>query len=205
MSAVAVIGAGGHAKVVVSTLRAAGHAEVELYDDREALWGTSLLGATIVAAPASLRDSGRRAVIAVGNNDVRRRLAVELGLEWLSVVHPHAWVHESVLLGAGTVVFAGAVVQPDTRIGDHCIVNTSASIDHDCRIGDFTHVAPGVHLCGGVSVDEGVLLGVASAARPGVRIGAWATVAAGAVCVRDVPANGTVMGVPARAFDRAKG
>lgn len=197
--AIAVIGAGGHAKVVVSTLRAAGYAEIELYDDRESLWGTTVLGATIVGSPNMLRGTGRAAVIAIGSNEVRKRIAQDLALSWISVVHPRAWVHESVVVGAGTVVFAGAVVQPDTQLGAHVIINTGASVDHDCRIGDFVHVAPGVHLCGGVSVGEGALLGVASAARPCVQVGPWATVGAGAVCVSNVPERATALGVPARA------
>ena len=195
---VAVIGAGGHAKVVLSTLLEAGHPAVELYDDDPSRWGTEILGARVVGAPAELRGSGRRAVIGIGDNAARAHIARELGLDWVTVVHPRAWVHPSVRLGPGTVVFAGAVIQPDAVLGAHVIVNTSASIDHDCQVDDYVHVAPGVHLCGAVSVGEGALLGVASAAIPGTRIGAWAVVGAGAVCVGDVADRATVLGVPAR-------
>jgi len=203
--AVALIGAGGHAKVVLSTLLEAGYSGVELYDDDRSLWGTEILGARVAGAPAELRGSGRRAVIGVGSNAARAQIARELGLDWLTVVHPRAWVHASVRLGPGTVVFAGAVVQPDAVLGCHVIVNTSASIDHDCRVADYAHLAPGVRLCGGVSVAEGALLGVASAAIPGTRVGAWAVVGAGAVCVGDVAERTTVRGVPARPVEPSRG
>lgn len=198
---VAVIGGGGHAKVVISTLRAAGVAVGAVFDDDSSRHGSELLGVPVrgPAAAAAGLDM-RRAVLAIGDNRARRRLAEALGseLEWLTVVHPRAWVDAGARLGAGTVVFAGAVVQPGAEIGAHAIVNTAASVDHDCRIGDFAHLGPGCRLCGGVTVGEGTLIGVGCSVVPGVTIGAWAAVGAGAAVVRDLPAEATAAGVPAR-------
>ncbi|MCS7300843.1 MAG: acetyltransferase, partial [Fimbriimonadales bacterium] len=101
------------------------------------------------------------------------------------------------------LVCAGVVVQPDARIGRHCIVNTAASVDHDCTIADFVHVAPGARLAGGVKVGEGVLLGVGCCVLPGIQIGAWSVVGAGAVVTEDVPDGVVVVGVPARAIRRS--
>ncbi len=102
-------------------------------------------------------------------------------------------------LGRGTVVFAGAVVQPDAVIGDHVIVNTGATVDHDCVVGDYAHLAPGVHLAGSVHVGEGAFLGIGSVVSPGVRIGRWTTLGAGAVAIRDLADGAVAVGVPARA------
>ena len=83
-----------------------------------------------------------RAVIAIGNNAARKALAEKLGLEWTTVMHPRAYVHESVSLGAVAVVMAGVVLQPGCVVGRHAIINTGALIDHDCTIGDFVHAHP---------------------------------------------------------------
>jgi sugar O-acyltransferase (sialic acid O-acetyltransferase NeuD family) len=198
VSEVHVIGAGGHAKVLVATLEAAGHRVVGLYDDREATWGNTVLGRPILGPPASLRGEDVRAVIGVGDNRARARLAEDLRLDWVTIVHPAATVHPSVVLGKGSVVFAGAVIQPDARLGEHVIVNTSASVDHDCVLGSYVHVAPGAHLCGAVKIGEGALFGVGASAIPCVEIGAWSIVGGGAACVRAVPDEVVVMGVPAR-------
>jgi sugar O-acyltransferase (sialic acid O-acetyltransferase NeuD family) len=199
----AVLGAGGHGKVVIATLQAAGWRVAAAYDDAEERWGGELLGVPIRgpldAAAASEVDG---AVVAVGDNRARRHLAERFDLPWIAVVHPAAVVHPSVELGAGTVVFAGATIQPDTWIGRHSIVNTGASVDHDCRLGDFVHVAPGARLGGGVVVGEGALMGIGSCVVPGVTVGPWATVGAGAAVVRDVAAGATVVGVPARPLPR---
>ena len=141
------------------------------------------------------------AIIAIGNNRSRQAMTERLQAQWVSVCHPDTTVHRSVSLGPGTVVFAGVVIQPDTTIGAHAILNTSASLDHDCIVADFVHVGPGSHLCGGVTIDEGVLLGVGTSIAPNVEIGSWSTAGAGAVCVVDVPRDTTVVGVPARSVE----
>lgn len=196
---VVVLGAGGHAKVVIATLQAAGWEVVGVFDDDQATWGGELLGLPVRGPIEAARDVDPvGAVVAVGRNRERQAVAERVEMPWISVVHPSAVVHESVRLGPGTVVFAGAVIQPDTVVGAHAILNTGASIDHDCRLGDFVHVAPGVRLAGGLVVEEGALLGIGSAIVPGIHVGAWATVGAGAVVVRNVACGATVMGVPAR-------
>lgn len=195
----AVLGAGGHAKVVIATLRAVGHEVVAAYDDSAARWSGEILGVAIRGALEGARTASAEGfVLAVGDNRARRRIAERFDLAWATVVHPAATVHSSVRLGPGTVVFAGAVIQPDTTVGRHGIVNTGSSVDHDCRLGDFVHVAPGARLGGAVAVDDGTLVGIGSSVLPGIQVGAWATVGAGAAVVADVPRGATVVGVPAR-------
>jgi sugar O-acyltransferase (sialic acid O-acetyltransferase NeuD family) len=197
MKGVTVIGAGGHAKVVIATLKAAGKKVACIYDDDPEKKGSSILKVK-VKGPIPKKISGP-AVIAIGDNLARKELAGKIGgARWTRVVHPKAIVHRTAKLGPGTVVFAGAIVQPDTRIGAHSIVNTGATVDHDCTLGDFVHVAPGCHLAGGVKADEGVFMGIGSWALPGTKVGAWTIVAAGAGVAQDLPDRVTAVGVPAR-------
>jgi len=198
------LGAGGHAKVLLATLQAAGREVLEVLDDDQARWGTSLLGCPISGPiDGNTLAPGHPAILGIGDNRVRQRLA-GLDLSWPQVVHPDATVHSSVLVGDGSVVFAGAVIQPEVTLGRHVIVNTGATVDHDCRLGDFAHIAPGCHLAGQVRVDEGALLGIGAAVVPGVSIGAWATVGAGAVVLHDVAAGSVVAGAPARVLGSSR-
>lgn len=195
-----VVGAGGHGKVVVSLLQSCGLAVDAVLDDASSRWGETLLGVPVTGPLDLLLGLDEPlAVLALGHNATRLALARRFSrVRWETAVHPRAWVHESVLIGPGTVVFAGAVLQPGVEIGAHCIVNTGALVDHDCRIGDGTHLAPGTCLAGGVTVGKGVFFGIRSAAVPGISVGGWTTVGAGAVVVRDLPERIVAVGVPAR-------
>jgi sugar O-acyltransferase (sialic acid O-acetyltransferase NeuD family) len=196
---VVVIGAGGHAKVVISTLQAAGYVVTDVFDDNHAKWGASVLNVPVSGGLSEMAQSGlRRAVIAIGDNHIRERLAREINMEWVSVSHPQSYVHSSVKLGEGSVVFAGAIIQPDTVVGAHAIINTAATIDHDCALGDFVHLAPGVRLAGGVQVARGAFLGAGTVVIPSRRIGEWAVVGAGGVVVKDILDGVTAVGIPAR-------
>ena len=148
METVWVIGGGGHAKVVIATLLAAGRFTVAgVLDDDPRRRGDRVLGVEIVGDTSRetiARCGVERAVIAVGSNQTRAAIAARLDalFAWTSVVHPRAHVETNVAVGEGTVIFAGAIVQPDTVLGRHTILNTSCSVDHDSVVGDFTHIAP---------------------------------------------------------------
>jgi sugar O-acyltransferase (sialic acid O-acetyltransferase NeuD family) len=200
-----VFGAGGQAKVVVSTLVAAGRRVGGLFDDDPTRRGNLVLGHPVLGTLDEIpRDRTIRGVTAFGDNEIRAHVVGRFtngdgdNVKWVTTVHPNADVHSSARLGRGTVVFSGAVIQPDTIVGSHCIVNTSASVDHDSVLGDYVHVAPGCHLAGSARLGDGVFLGIGAVVSPGIRVGAWSTVGAGAVVVNDLAPRIVAVGVPAR-------
>jgi sugar O-acyltransferase (sialic acid O-acetyltransferase NeuD family) len=199
-----IIGAGGHAKVVIDTVRALGTIDVRgVLDDDPLRLGTDVLGVP-VRGEASLESIDRfgveQAIIAVGSNRARAALARRLAgrLSWATAIHPTACLSRDVSIGEGTVVFAGAVVQPSSVVGRHVILNTACSVDHDGLVGDFVHIAPGVRLAGNVRVGDGAQLGIGCCIIPGRTIGHWASIGAGSVVVHDIPPDVTVKGVPAK-------
>jgi acetyltransferase EpsM len=193
---VVVVGAGGHAKVVISALRASGHDVIAVVDDDPLKWGTRVLGVEVSGPTDS--GLGGTGVIAVGDNRARAALAERLTLDWLTVVHPRAFVDGTAALAPGAVVLAGAVVQAEARVGRHAIVNSGAVVEHDAVVGVFAHAGPNATLAGNVRVGEGALVGAGASVAPGACVGAWATVGAGAVVVRVVPDATVAYGVPAR-------
>lgn len=193
-----VIGAGGHGKVIIATLRAAGYTVTGVFDDSPKAAGSAILGVAVKGPVTAAAATGLPAVIAIGQNDARMNIALRTPLTWLAVAHPSAVIDESVQFGAGSVALANSVIQPSTRVGSHVIVNTSASVDHDCSLGDYVHIAPGARIAGGVTIGEGALVGVGAAIAPECSIGSWSIIGAGAAVVRDIPPRSVALGVPAR-------
>ena len=114
------------------------------------------------------------------------------------MIHPLAWLGNRITLGDGTVVCAGNLLTTDMTIGRHVILNLDCTVGHDAVVEDFVTVAPSVNISGNVAIGVGCDLGTGATLIQGVTIGHWTTVGAGAVVVRDLPANVTAVGVPAQ-------
>lgn len=206
---IVVVGGGGHSRVVVEVLLAAGWRVAGYTDPGGAggsFGGVPCLGDDGVLP--SLTGTVRYAIIALGDNALRSRLArrVEaMGFELGNAIHPTAVVSPSVILGRGIAIMANAVLNAGTVVLDDSIINTAATVDHDCRIGRDVHIAPGSHLAGYVTVGDGALVGVGSVVGRGrpVQVGDWAVAGSGSVIVHDVPPGITVVGNPARPLRRA--
>ena len=205
---VVILGAGGHGKVVLDILRAAGrHNPVGFLDADRTLAGTTVAGLPVLG-PVNLlpklrqqHRTGLGAVVAIGDGRTRRSyaaLVAEHGLELVNAIHPAAVVSPTAALGRNVVVAAGAVVCVDARVGDSVIVNTAAVVDHECEVGDGAHVGPGALLAGRVRVGAGAFVGLGAKVIQCLTVGEEAVVGAGAVVIADVPDHATVVGVPAR-------
>lgn len=146
---------------------------------------------------------GTHVAIGIGSPEVRRQIVRSIELEhpttrFATLVHPRAWVGSRITVGSGSVVAAGCLLTTDLRVGDHVIVNLGCTIGHDATLEDFVTLAPTVNVSGGVRVGEGAEVGTGAAIIQGIHIGRWSVAGAGSVLIRDVPADVTVVGNPAR-------
>lgn len=200
-----VMGAGGHGKVVVATLHEMGERVMGVFDDDLSKKGSSISGVPVLGSFGDMKNYNiKKAVMGIGSNEVRERLADQYDFNWMTVIHPESYVHASAKIGKGSVIFAKAVVQPDVIIGEHVIINSASVVDHDCSVASFSHLCPGSKLAGNVTIGRGVMLGTGANVIPGRNINEYSLVGSGSTVISDIEAYSVAVGSPARIVKSTK-
>ena len=198
-----VILGGGHGRAVADAALKMGYRTIVFLDDRAAGRCIGFPIAGPLDRAEALRDGKTDFVIALGDNRLRRRVAMGHDLPWARIVHPSAQISPFAELGAGTVVLAGAAVNVCARVGRHCIVNTGAVVEHDNVLEDFAQVAPRAALGGSVRVGALAQIGIGAVVKNNIAVGMGCVIGAGAVVVKSTEPGGVYVGVPA--WRREKG
>jgi sugar O-acyltransferase (sialic acid O-acetyltransferase NeuD family) len=191
-------GAGGHCKVVLEILENNGIPIDNIYvDDPDIL---HLFGYPVLSVSEFARsfNDKNECLIAIGDNNVRKRISESMIVNYGKVIHKFTSISKRTLIGEGSVIMSGVSVNSNTQIGNHCILNTNASIDHDCLLEDFVHISPNATLSGKVFVKSGSHIGSGATIIPKITIGKWATIGAGSTVIKDVPDYSVVVGNPAK-------
>lgn len=197
---VVIIGASGHGKVIADIIEKSGDVVVGFLDDDTTLPET-FLGYPVLGTVDEYRNLLQyQFVIAIGNAAIRERIMkqMDIQVEWYTAIHPSAIIGRDVAIGEGTVIMAGAVINPYTTLGKGVIVNTCASVDHDNVIEDYAHISVGSHLAGTVHVGARTWIGIGATVSNNVSICEDCMIGAGAVVVKDIEEAGTYVGVPIR-------
>lgn len=110
----------------------------------------------------------------------------KLGYEFLTVKSHNARVSEFCEIGMGVQIMPGVIINASTTIGNNTIINTGAIIDHDCSIGSYNHIAPGAVLSGGVVTGNYTHVSTGAKVIQGIKIGEHALVGVGAALSKDL-------------------
>lgn len=189
------VGGGQHARVVLDCLLSQQADVAGLFDTR---YTGDLFGVPQRGEYDPAFEPGALAIVAVGDNAIRKTIAHKTKHGFTNAIHTSAILSRHLSMGTGNMILHGAIIQTQVSVGNHVIINTGSQVDHDCILEDFVHLAPGVVLCGSVTVGEGALVGAGTTVIPGKKIGAWATIGAGSVVIQDIPDHAVAVGNPAR-------
>mgnify|MGYP001805769884 FL=1 len=198
MNTLVILGASGHGKVIADIGLKNEYENILFLDDNAT---GKCLGFPIVGTSEDLErlnDGRTDFVIAVGNNAIRRRIAESHDVNWVKLIHPSAQIALGVQISKGTVVMAGAIVNAEVTIGEHCIVNSGAIVEHDNVLGDFVHISPNAALGGTVHVGDNTHIGIGVVVKNNIDICSNCTIGAGTVVVENLFIEGTYVGTPAK-------
>lgn len=191
-----IYGASGHAKVIIDIINSKDKNSIDfIFDDRSIV---KLLDYKVHHNWIDeLRD--QKAVIAIGNNYIRKKISKEISNSFSEYrAHNSAVISEKVEIGIGTVIMANVVINSTVKIGSHCIINTAAVVEHDVNIEDYVHISPSATITGNVQIGEGTQVGAGATVIPGIKIGKWVTIGAGSVIINNIPDFSVVVGNPGK-------
>ena len=202
MNSIALVGAGGHGKVVADIAAQKGYKKIEFFDDnypqKQKLGPWPIMG-RVDALKGNIGDYNK-VIVTIGDNLTRAKIAKEVeGIVGMAtLIHPSAIVSDYADILAGTAVMANAVINPYSTIEENVIVNTSAIVDHDCLIQEFSHISPGAILAGNVTIGPNSWIGLGARIIQGVTLGKGVIVAAGSTVTKSYPGKVMLAGTPAK-------
>lgn len=155
-----------------------------------------------------LFDKTVAAAIGIGSPVVIHKIATRFlersNISFPNLIHPSVIRDEPrVKLGRGNILCAGNIFTTDIEIGSFNFFNLNCTYGHDVRIANCCVFNPGINMSGGVEMGSRCLIGTGATILQYLKIGDEVTVGAGSVVTKDVAAGTTVVGVPAKPFNRA--
>lgn len=106
----------------------------------------------------------------------------------------HTLVEADVVIGNNVTVKSGVFLWDGTRIEDDVFIGPNATFTNDLM--PRSKLYPDTF--SGIIVQQGASIGANATLLPGITIGRYAMVGAGAVVTKDVPARAVVIGNPAK-------
>jgi sugar O-acyltransferase (sialic acid O-acetyltransferase NeuD family) len=204
-----IYGAGGLGREVLSLVNGTESYDVKGFLDDGMSRGTSVNGVKVLGGYSELSafDQPINLVLALGNPSLKLELLKKIDrmkVKFPVLRHPSAILQNvsTINIGEGTILCAGSILTTDIGIGSHVLINLNCTIGHGVHIGMCTSIMPGVNIAGDVSVGTGVLIGSGVNVINKIKLGDRCTIGMGSVVLRDVAADSTVVGVPAKPITR---
>ena len=202
MSDIVIVGASGHASVIIDIVEKQGEHRIAGLLDRARPRGEFRFGYEILGVETEFGSLGVSGyLIGIGDNSIRASVAALLessGVAPVTAIHPSAQLARGVVIGPGTVVMAGAVLNTNAKTGRHCILNTRSSLDHDSEMADFSSLGPNATTGGNARIGAYSAVAISATILHRVTVGAHSIIGAGSTVIDDIPDRVVAYGSPAR-------
>lgn len=208
MRNVIIFGASGHGNMVLDTIEKDGRRKVVGFIDSFKKKGTILNGYQVLGSELNLpylieKYNIHGGVVAIGDNWTRKRMVDRIkkivpSFNFITVIHPSTIIGKDVIIGKGSVILPGVVVNANSFVGDFCIVNTNSSLGHDGHMDDFSSLASGVCVGGNLSLGKFSAVSLGASIIENITIGEHTVIGAGSLVLKDIENNVIAYGTPAK-------
>jgi len=150
-------------------------------------------------------------IITIGDNWSRKKVYDDVckyypNFEFVSTIHPSIPIGKNTIIGEGTLMMAGCIVNTNVKIGKFCFFATGAQIEHDCVVDDFASISAGTVTGGKVKIGKFSALTLGVVVMDRLTIGENSVIGARSLVTKDIPDNVLAYGTPAKIIrQREKG
>lgn len=170
------------------------------YPTRDSFKGRPFLVCTDWADQLRQKGIGKVLPLTPDNRERMAQIARcrEYGLELVSAIHPSVTILAGAIIEPGVWINAGSIIGYKAEIESGVLLNTRVQIDHHNVLKHCCQADPGVVTAGNVTLWECSHVHTGAVIINRIEIGPDAVIGAGAVVIRNIPANCTAVGVPAK-------
>lgn len=132
---------------------------------------------------------GAELMIALGEPEYKISLYNKIkedGYPLTNIIHPNAVIANSVSLGVGVNIRAGAVISTDVSIGNNVTIMEHVYIGHDSVLADNIQVSSNVSVGGHVKIGSGVFIGSNVCIKENLSVGEGSIIGIGSVVRKNV-------------------
>ena len=193
-NSIAIIGAGGHGKVIGDIAHLNGTKLIHFFDDDTKVLNKKYPYHIEGDCNVLLKKIKfyKNFFVSIGDNSARSekiKWLLKLKANIINLIHPNSNISRFVKFGKGICVMPNTVINSGCVIKDGVIINSSATIEHDTTIKNYSHICPGVTISGHVKIGSFCLLGSGTSIHPLISIGNNVKVGVGSKIFRDILNN----------------
>ena len=206
MDKIVIIGASGHAKVIIDAIELESKFEIFGFIDSYKNESDGIFKYNILITenfiPELVKQGINKGIIAIGENSVRKKIYDKIkkmspSFSFITVIHPSAVISPYARIGKGSVILTAAKVNADAVVGKHCVINTNASLGHDAVMKDFSSLAPSAVIGGGTNIGLQSAICMSTTIVQNINVGDHTVIGASSLVLTDIPSKVLAYGTPA--------
>jgi len=202
------IGGGGHCKSCIDVIEHEDKFTIAGIIDVKEKIGQSVLGYPIIGCDDDLDEIAKKYdnfLITVGQlNSAALRIKLFEKVQSLNknlpvVISPDSYISKHSVIGDGTIIMNGVILNALSCVGNNCIINTNALVEHDASIGNHCHISTSSTINGACNVGDNVFIGSRTVVVQEVEIEENSFIGAGSVVIKSLT-TGNYFGNPAKQY-----